>query len=75
MDGAIGRRSSLNHELGLGTAAPVLAVALLLAYSANSMGKTYNVLSKVEWWARMIAGWLFVLAGIWSSLTYVFELQ
>jgi hypothetical protein len=33
------------------------------------------VLSKVEWWARMITGWLFILVGIWFSLTYVFELQ
>ena len=60
---------------GIGTGVPVLVVAFLLAYSANSVGKTYNVLSKVEWWARMITGWLFILVGIWFSLTYVFELR
>jgi len=27
---------------------PVLLVAFLLAYSAQSVGKTYNMLSKVE---------------------------
>ena len=59
---------------GIGTGVPVLVVAFLLAYSAKSVGKTYNVLSKVEWWARMITGWLFILVGIWFSLTYVFEL-
>jgi cytochrome c biogenesis protein CcdA len=60
---------------GVGTGVPVLVVAFLLAYSAKSVGKTYNVLSKVEWWARMVTGWLFILVGIWFSLTYVFEVR
>ena len=58
---------------GIGTAVPVLLVAFLLAYSAKSVGKTYNMLSKIEWWARQITGWVFVLAGIWFSLKYAFE--
>ncbi len=58
---------------GIGTGVPVLLVAFLLAYSAKSVGKTYNVLSKVEWWARQITGWVFVLAGIWFSMKYAFE--
>jgi cytochrome c biogenesis protein CcdA len=60
---------------GIGTGVPVLFVAFLLAYSAQSVGKTYNVLAKVEWWARMITGWLFILVGVWFSLIYVFELS
>jgi cytochrome c-type biogenesis protein len=60
---------------GIGTAVPVLLVAFLLAYSAKSVGKTYNMLAKVEWWARQITGWVFVLAGVWFSLTYVFEVR
>ena len=58
---------------GIGTAVPVLLVAFLLAYSAQSLGKTYNILSKVEWWARQITGWLFVFLGIWFTFKYVFE--
>jgi len=58
---------------GIGTGVPVLLVAFLLAYSAKSVGKTYNVLSQVEWWARQITGWVFVLAGIWFSMKYAFE--
>jgi len=58
---------------GIGTSLPVLAVAVLLAYSAQSVGKTYNVLSKVEWWARMITGGVFLAVGIFFCLTYVFE--
>lgn len=58
---------------GVGTALPVLLVAVLLAYSAKSVGKAYNMLAKVEWWARQITGWVFVLAGVWFSLKYAFE--
>jgi cytochrome c biogenesis protein CcdA len=59
----------------VGTAVPVLVVAFLLAYSAKSVGKTYNVLSKVEWWARTITGTVFILAGVWFSILYVFEVH
>jgi cytochrome c biogenesis protein CcdA len=59
---------------GVGTALPVLVVAFLLAYSARSVGKAYNVMSAVEWWARMITGWVFILIGAYFALTYVFVL-
>ena len=58
---------------GIGTALPVMVFAVLLAISAQSVGKAYNVLAKIEWWARMITGWIFVLVGIYFSLKYVFE--
>jgi cytochrome c biogenesis protein CcdA len=58
---------------GIGTAVPVLLVAFLLAYSAQSIGKTFNVLAKVEWWTRQILGWIFVLAGVALSLRFAFE--
>jgi cytochrome c biogenesis protein CcdA len=58
---------------GIGTALPVLMVAFLLAYSAQSVGKTYNILSKVEWWARMITGGVFLALGAYFCLKYVFE--
>jgi cytochrome c-type biogenesis protein len=60
---------------GIGTAVPVLVVAFLLAYSAKSVAKTYNALSQVEWWARMVTGNVFILIGMWFSLVYVFELR
>jgi cytochrome c-type biogenesis protein len=59
---------------GIGTALPVLVVAGLLAYSAQAVGKTYNMLSKIEWWARMTTGWIFILVGVYFSLRYVFEI-
>ncbi len=60
---------------GVGTALPVLIVAFLLAYSAKSVSKTYNVITKVEWWARMGTGWLFIALGMYFSLVYVFNIQ
>ena len=60
---------------GIGTAMPVLLVAVLLAYSAKLLGKAFNVLSKVELWARMITGAIFILVGIWFSLQYVFQVS
>jgi cytochrome c-type biogenesis protein len=58
---------------GIGTALPVMVFAVLLAISAQSVGKAYNALAKIEWWARMITGWIFVMVGIYFSLKYVFE--
>ena len=65
--------TTLTLVYGMGTAAPVLIVAFLLAFSANAVGKTYNMLSKIEWGARMTTGTVFILAGMWFSLRYVFE--
>jgi len=60
---------------GLGTAVPVILVAFLLAYSAQSVGKTYNVLAKIEWWARQITGWLFIAIGAHFALKYAFDVD
>ena len=60
---------------GIGTALPVLMVAFLLAYSAQSVGKVYNILSQVEWWARMVTGGIFIAVGIYFSLEYIFCLS
>ncbi|MEN6496369.1 MAG: sulfite exporter TauE/SafE family protein, partial [Thermoguttaceae bacterium] len=58
---------------GVGTALPVIVFAVLLATSAQSVGKAYNVLAKIEWWARMLTGVVFVVVGIYFSLKYVFQ--
>ena len=58
---------------GVGTALPVIVFAVLIALSAQSVGKAFNVLSKIEWWARMITGVIFLAVGIYFSLKYVFE--
>jgi cytochrome c biogenesis protein CcdA len=58
---------------GVGTALPVMVFAVLLATSAQSVGRAYNVLAKIEWWARMLTGGIFILVGIYFSLKYVFQ--
>lgn len=58
---------------GVGTALPVMVFAVLLATSAQSVGRAYNVLAKIEWWARMLTGGVFILVGIYFSLKYVFQ--
>lgn len=59
---------------GVGTALPVLVFATLIALSAQSVGKAFGVVSKIEWWARRVTGVIFVLAGIFFSLRYCFDL-
>ena len=59
---------------GIGTAAPVILVAILLAYSAAHVSRAYNAIAKTEWYARMITGWIFVAIGSWFCVKYAFEL-
>jgi cytochrome c-type biogenesis protein len=62
----------LSVVYGVGTAIPVLVVAVLLAYSAKSVGKAYNALAKMEWWARMVTGWLFLVLGGYYCLRFAY---
>jgi cytochrome c biogenesis protein CcdA len=58
---------------GVGTALPVAVFAVLIAWSARSVGQTFHVLTKLERWARVLTGWVFVVVGICFSLKYIFE--
>ncbi len=60
---------------GVGTALPVIVFAVLLATSAQSVGKAYNILAKIEWWARMATGLIFILVGVHFSLKYVHRID
>lgn len=60
---------------GVGTALPVIVFAVLLATSAQSVGKAYNMLAKIEWWARMATGLIFILVGVHFSLKYVHRID
>jgi len=59
---------------GAGTALPVIVFAILIAWGVKGVGTAFNVLSKIEWWARRITGWAVVAAGVVLVLRYVFEL-
>jgi len=57
---------------GVGTAAPVVAFAFLIALSAGRVGAAFNRLRQVEWWARRVTGAVFILVGIYFCLVYIF---
>lgn len=58
---------------GVGTALPVLVFAVLLATSVQAVSRAYQVLARVEWWARVLTGWIFIGVGIYYSLKYVYQ--
>ena len=57
---------------GIGTGLPVLLFAILIASGANRIGKAFNRMAAFEFWARRITGTMFIAAGIYYSLTYIF---
>lgn len=59
---------------GIGTATPVIAFALLIAFASQRLGSAFNRLTQIERWVRLITGFIFVVAGIYYSLSYVYEL-
>ncbi len=60
---------------GLGTALPVILFAAVVSFSARSVGRFYHRLAQVDRWTRGITGVLFILAGIYYTLTYIYGLQ
>ena len=58
---------------GIGTGLPVLAFALAIAKSAQVLATTFEKVRSFEWWARRATGCIFILAGIYLSLVYVYQ--
>jgi threonine/homoserine/homoserine lactone efflux protein len=50
----------------------VLAFALLIAFAAERVGRAFDRVSRFEAWVRRAAAVLFVLAGLYYSLTRVY---
>ena len=71
----VGSGVTLPGVYGIGTALPVLAFAVLIALSAQSVGKAFHAISRMEWWARRITGVLFLLVGVYYALKYVFDVM
>jgi cytochrome c-type biogenesis protein len=68
-----GSRLLVPSLYGAGTAAPVVAVALLMAWGAQSLGRVLNRLAIFEKWARLATGAVFLVVGVYYSLAYIFE--
>jgi len=59
---------------GLGTGIPVIAFAIVLAFSARSVGRLLDRLTQLEKYARPLTGGIFILVGIYYCLIYIFGL-
>lgn len=57
---------------GVGTGLPVILFAFLVALSIGSVGKFYNKITVFEKWMRKITGVIFILVGIYYTLTHLF---
>lgn len=57
---------------GVGTGLPVIIFAFIIAFSFNSLGKAYNRLKQFEFWARRVTGGIFILVGIYYTVTHTF---
>jgi cytochrome c biogenesis protein CcdA len=60
---------------GVATALPVVFFALVIAFSAQSLGKAYNRLAQIEWWTRRITGVVFLVVGIYFTLVHIFDVN
>jgi cytochrome c biogenesis protein CcdA len=59
---------------GVGTALPVVVVAILIAVGTKFVGTIFNKLAVFERWARRITGVVFILVGVYYCLIYIFNL-
>ena len=67
-----GSRLLLPALFGVGTGLPVVLFAVLIAFSAQSLGQAFKRLTQFELWARRITGTIFICIGIYYSLTHIF---
>ncbi len=57
---------------GVATGLPVLVFAILIGVGASKIAQAYNGVVAFERWARDITGIIFILVGIYYSLTNIF---
>jgi cytochrome c-type biogenesis protein len=60
---------------GLGTGLPVVVFAVLLVLGAQGIGRVFSALTKIERAARPITGAIFILAGLYLTVTHVFNVS
>lgn len=54
---------------GVGTAAPVVGFAFVVAFGAQAVGSVFQKVTAFEIWARRISAIIFILAGAYMLLT------
>ncbi|MFG0255899.1 MAG: aromatic aminobenezylarsenical efflux permease ArsG family transporter [Rhodopirellula sp. JB053] len=71
---SLGAGSAITMPLlyGVGTALPVIAFAMLIAFGSKRLGNAFNAVGKIEWWARHATGALMLAIGLYMSVRYIF---
>jgi threonine/homoserine/homoserine lactone efflux protein len=54
---------------GIATGLPVIGVSFLIAFGANRIGAVYATMANIEVWARRTTGVLFLLVGLYFTVT------
>jgi len=72
---AVSHRSGLGLPAlyGLGTGLPVFAFALVIAFAGRSLGVFFRRLTRFELWARRSTGVIFIVVGIYYTVTHIFR--
>jgi cytochrome c biogenesis protein CcdA len=58
---------------GIGTAVPVIAFALIIAFASQHVGRAFNAMTAIELWFRRITGSVFILVGIHYILVHIYS--
>ena len=72
LSAASSSRILLPSLFGMGTAVPVIGFAFLIAFGSQYVGRAFNRLTQIEKWVRTITGVVFILAGLYYCLTYIY---
>ena len=69
---AVAQHSSVFLPLmyALGVALPVLVLSVLVALAAHKVGRAFQRISQVEWWARRATGIVFLVVGLYFTLAF-----
>ena len=54
---------------GIGTGLPVVVFAVMIALGARSVGRAFNLIARVERWARIVTGITILAIGVYFVLT------
>lgn len=57
---------------GIGTAVPVLAFALLVAFGVHAVGRAFQKLTLFDKWARRLTAYVFIAVGLYLTARNVF---
>jgi len=70
-----GSRIVVPALFGVGTGLPVVAFAILLALGVRQLGQVFQALTRVERWARLSTGAVFILIGVYFVATRIVGLN